>query len=119
MLSKSRAFLAGPLLLPTMQGQRPSVLAFSIHLNILLKDELHQLTPLLTTTCMAARAALLMVLVLLALVITGVVCRVVFCTVHTKGCCPSPVCTGESYSWICIAVDSSVWRGNFVCTLLQ
>ena len=50
---------------------------------------------LLTTVHMAARADLMNVLVIVTIVIAAVACRVVFCTVHTKGHCTSPVCTGE------------------------
>ena len=80
-----------------------SVTALSIYLSSLLKDGLHQLTLPRTIMPLAARAVLPKVLVLLAIVITGVACRVVFCTVHTKGRCASPVCTGETYRWIHMA----------------
>ena len=60
-----------------------------------------------TVMHMAARADIRKVLASPAIVITGMTCRGIFCTVHTKGCCASPLCTGESHSYIEIHIASS------------
>ena len=79
-----------------------------------LQNEMQQLTLPLTIAHLAARADLTDEGIDLACnAITGVACRVVFCTSHTKGCCASPVCSGENDS--SINIYTALSEGAFLC----